>query len=155
MTTKTPAQGPRFLLNVSGDRLQRGDARGPVYKRNHVGGLWFPRPRQLFVPTISKGAGRSRRPLKESPSWEVSAQTGASPSSGDLKVRVTVVSAFHIERPPRTSDLLPLTAAIRCSARGTSATKSPASGRAATDRTPEPHRPKMIPCPKGFRFRKK
>jgi hypothetical protein len=24
MTTKTPAQGPRFLLNVSGDRLQRG-----------------------------------------------------------------------------------------------------------------------------------
>ena len=38
-----------------------GSARGPVYRKETALGFWFPRPRQLFVPTISKGADRSRR----------------------------------------------------------------------------------------------
>ena len=50
-----------FCLMSAGTACSGGDARGPVYKRNRVGGFWFPRPRQLFVPTISKGADRSRR----------------------------------------------------------------------------------------------
>ena len=47
------------------------------------------------------------------------------------KVRVAVVSASpsELERPPRTSKTLSLTTAIRCSARTTSETESPASGR--------------------------
>jgi hypothetical protein len=68
---------------------------------------------------------------KKSPGREVSAQPGPVLDPEIAKVRVAVVSASssESERPPRTSKTLSLTTAIRCSARTTSETKSPASRR--------------------------
>ena len=53
MTTKTPAQGPRFLLNVCGDRL-RGVLAAQSVVTTRVGGLWFPDSRRLTAARPSQ-----------------------------------------------------------------------------------------------------